>query len=794
MSLAAGTRLGAYDIVALLGAGGMGEVYRARDTKLNRDVAVKILPADLTHDGDVVRRFEQEALAASRLNHPNILTIYEAGESHGQHFIAAELVDGETLRSVLNRGRMTMPDALGVAVQVAAALSAAHAAGIVHRDIKPDNVMLRPDGYVKVLDFGIAKLLPQRVTNGDAVTITDPHAHTKAGVRVGTLPYMSPEQARGALVDARTDVWSLGCLLYEMLAGQRPFTGETTTDVLVAIVDKDPTPVSQLAPAVPPECDWIIAKMLRKNPQERYQSAGELLGDLRRLQQPGVASETRSPRRLLTVAAGVAALAMIGGAAWYLSPVTAEAHSLAILPLKSLSAGEDYLGLGIADAVIRKTSQAGGLIVRPTSAVRRYASGDTDTLAAARELGADAVLEGNVQRSGDQLRVSVNLLNARDGASIWADSFDLRMTDIFTIQDTVAQQVASHLRLKLDPAQQARMSRQLTRNPVAYEFYLKGMQAFDQRLSSTPALRASMIDLLTRATELDPDFALAHAGLARVYAMEAVFRRGQDDDPSIIERARQEIARAQALDPDLPETALARNQLLQSRFEGFQLAAALRVVRELNRLNPTIGYDELGYLYAHMGLDDQAEIALRKGLEIDPTSAFAQGLLLDVQDWGNARYDRWKEIHDRYLPNAPISPWYYLGTGRLDEAQRLLDKVSLTDLSAGFSNSAAKAVLTALQGDARSAEAMIPAIIKRHEVKEPYYHHDAFAIAAIYAINGKSGDAVRWLREAVATGFIPYPMFERSRLLDHIRSAPDFKQFMSEAKATVDGYRREFAR
>ena len=793
MTLTRGTRFGAYEIVAPIGAGGMGEVYRARDTKLNRDVAVKILPAEFTHDADVVRRFEQEALAASSLNHPNILTIYEAGESHGQRFIATELVDGETLRDVLNRtGRMTMTEALAIVTQVAAALSAAHAAGIVHRDIKPDNVMLRPDGYVKLLDFGIAKLLPQRVSNGDAVTMTDPHALTKAGALVGTVPYMSPEQARGALVDARTDVWSLGCLLYEMLAGRRPFTGETTTDILVAIVDRDPPPVSQLAPGVPDECNWIVAKMLRKNPQERYQAAGELLGDLRRLQQPGMGSETRSPFRFLTMAASVAAIAMIGGAAWYLSPATVEAHSLAVLPLKSLNAGDDYLGLGIADAVITRTSQAGGLIVRPTSAVRRYASSDTDALAAARELGADAVLEGNVQRAGDQLRVSVNLLRARDGASIWADSFDLRMTDIFTIQDTVAQQVASHLRLKLDPVQQARLSRQPTKNSLAYEFYLKGMQAFDQRIASTPTQQANMIDLLSRSIELDPGFAQAHAALARVYAMSAVFRPA--DDPSLITRAREEIARAQALDPDLPETALARNQLLQSRFEGFQLAAALRVVRELNRNNPTIGHDELGYLYAHMGLADQAESALLKGLELDPTSAFAEGLLLDIQDWGTARYDRWKEIHDRYRPNAPISPWYYLGTGRLDDAERLLDKINPSDTSAGFSNSAAKAVLTALRGDARSAEAAIPVIIKRHAVKDPYYHHDAFATAAIYAINGKSAEAVRWLREAVATGFIPYPMFERTRLLDRIRTSPDFTQFMSETKATVDGYRREFAR
>jgi tetratricopeptide (TPR) repeat protein len=356
----------------------------------------------------------------------------------------------------------------------------------------------------------------------------------------------------------------------------------------------------------------------------------------------------------------------------------------------------------------------------------------------------------------------------------------------------VAQQVASHLRFKLDPAQQARLARHGTTNALAYEYYLKGLQLFDQRLSMTDAQRANMIDLFTKAIELDPDFAQAHAQLGYVFAISAVFRHSSDD-AEVYRRARAGIERAEALAPELPEIALARFQLLASRFEGFQLATAVRVVLEAQKVDPSIGHAELGYLYGHMGLADEAEHALQRALDIDPTSAFSQGLLLDLYDWGSARYDKWLEVHQRYERSTPISPWYYLGTGRLDDAQRAIDGGAPSNAASGLVDSGAMAVLTALRGDARAAENVIPSFIARHPVKDPFYHHDAAVIAAIYAINGKSADAVKWLREAEAAGFAPYPMYERGRFFDRIRTSPDFVQFMAELKATVERYRREFS-
>jgi serine/threonine protein kinase len=804
-----GQTFGSYQILTKVGTGGMGEVYRARDTRLGRDVALKILADAYTQDQDRIRRFRQEAVAASALNHPGILTIHEAGDVDGCQFIATELVDGETLRQILNqRGRVPLNEALAIAVQVAAALAAAHKAGIVHRDIKPENVMVRPDGYVKVLDFGIAKLTQQPDGSPDTGQMTRTLSQTRDGAIVGTVPYMSPEQARGAAVDARSDIWSLGCLLYEMIGGRSPFAGPTTSDVLVGILDKQPAPLAAPPHNIPAECDWIIAKTLRKNADERYQKTEELLSDVRRLQEK-LTLESHQERALppprlsrpssRIFAAVLTALLIAGaiGAVWYWRPRPASssptaARSLAVLPLKSLDAGDDYLGLGIADAVIRRTSQTGGMIVRPTSAIQRYMAEDVDALTAARQLSTDVVLEGSVQRtSGDRLRVSVNLLRVADGVSLWADNFDLRTTDIFEIQDRVAREVASRLQLRIDPAQQARLGRRPTTNPQAYEYYLRGLHRLDQRMSFSVAEKAGAIDFFNRAIAADPEFALAHAQLALAYAVGAVFR--QPGAPETDERARAEIALAQALDPDLPEIALARAALLKSRFGGFRGDEAVRVLLTAQRIDANVGHADLTYNYAHLGLAELAERAGERALEIDPTSDYAKRQLIGSYEM-SAQWDKRRAAQLRFFPNEPIDAWALLTVGRLDDARRAVDLGLASDGFSEFTLVRVKALLDALQGDIRSAKAAIPSLLSRHPVKDPYYHHTAYFVACIYAAEANGAEAVKWLREAVATGFLVYPLFERDTLLDKIRKAPEFVQFMTELKATVDGYRREFER
>jgi TolB-like protein len=464
----------------------------------------------------------------------------------------------------------------------------------------------------------------------------------------------------------------------------------------------------------------------------------------------------RGPRQMplgiLSVVSGLLVLVVgaIGYGWWRQThiPSQPEIKSLAVLPLKSLDAGDNYLGLGIADAAIRRVSQTGRVIVRPTSAVRRYLTEDTDALTAAKQLGVDSVLEGSFQRADDRLRVSVNLLRCQDGASLWSDSFDLRTADIFTVQDTVAQQVASRLRLQLDASQQAQLTKRYTSNPIAYDFYLKGAYFFDQRLLNPAQMTDGAISFFKQAIDADPNFALAHAQLGYVYATRGVFL--DPTHPEWIERAKEEIDRAQALDPQLAETHLARFQLLYSQFEGYQGEAAVRELRLANQLNPNVGHNELAYMYNHLGLEDLAARALARGLEIDPTSTALKDttfLMYQVQ----SRYDDFAA--DRSVSrNRATQAWYLIGKGRLDDAQKVIDEWSATEPDEP-NRPPAKALLLAAKGDFRAAEAEIPNVLARHPVKDPLYHHATYDIACIYALEGKSAEAVKWLRESAVTGF-----------------------------------------
>jgi TolB-like protein/predicted Ser/Thr protein kinase len=834
-----GKQLGAYKISGLLGVGGMGEVYRAEDTRLGRTVAVKVLPAELAQDKDRLHRFVREARAASALSHANVAHIYDIGQSDGRHFIAMEYVEGQSLAQKTSGKPIELGEILDIGIQAADALGEAHEKGITHRDIKSANLMITPKGRVKVLDFGLAKMArPEGEAFGSDVSTS---LHTTEGRVMGTVGYMSPEQVLGKELDARTDLFSLGVVLFEMTTGRLPFSGNQAHEVMDRILHAQPEALARFNYEAPAELERIIRKCLEKDRERRYQLAREVRADLSRLKEESTTSTgtlvdkavakplagLRGPvevtaegdsragrerettterergtgwrelafgikRHKLGVVLSLLLLIASVAATVYFSSFGGRGQaikSLVVLPLKSLDAGENYVGLGIADAVIRRINQTGKLIVRPTSAVRRYLKEDTDALTAARQLNADAVLEGNVQRADDRLRVSVNLLRAGDGASLWADSFDMRMTDIFTIQDTVAQQVASRLRFQLDPSQQSRLT---TSNPVAYEFYLKGVYNLDQRMSSGHSQWKVTIDFFRKAIEADPNFALAHAQLAFAYAGMAVFVAPTESVWA--EQAREEINRAQALDPKLAETHLARQRLLFSRYEGFQGEAAVRELLLAQQLNPNVGHAELAYVYIHLGLEDLAARALERALEIDPTSQFAKGQTLVMYEL-SGKYDEWLGAHRRFNPDTPVPARYFLWKGRLAEAQKAIEIEEASprirvDKAAVLRD---RTLLFALNGDFRSAEAAIPSILSGHPVKDPFYHHAAYDIACIYALEGKSAEAVRWIREAAATGFRCYTLFERDAYLNRIRQAPEFIQFMAEMKAQHDRYRREFS-
>jgi len=831
-----GQKLAHYRLLSLLGEGGMGKVYLAEDTKLHRKVALKFLTHGFMKDQERLHRFEREARAASALNHPNILTIHEIGEVEGHRFIATEFIEGQTLRERL-RAPLEIDDALELAIQIASALAAAHRVNIVHRDIKPENIMIRrDDGLVKVLDFGLAKVsVPRAVATGsiDSEAETQMRANTAPGVVMGTVAYMSPEQARGDEVDERTDIWSLGVMLYEMVAGCSPFVAATSNEILSAILSKEPPPpLARYSRQVSERLEEIVEKALTKNRDERYQTSKDLLIDLKRLKQslelkvgiersassgrygapassgqssdvtsstPGgatptqpassaeyVVSQIKNHKRGVIAILGILLLAIATGAVIYgwrlkhpAALVRPEIKSLAVLPLKSLDAGDNYLGVGLADAVIRKISQTGQLTVRPTSAVLKYVKEDTDSLAAARQLNADAILEGTVQRSGDRLRVSVNLLRTSDGSSLWADSFDMTAADIFAIQDKVAQQVATRLQLRFDSEQQAGSNSKYPTNPIAYQFYIKGNFSLDERGEDSMPQMQTTIDFFKKAIEADPNYALAHAQLAFAYMWTALFI--QPAEPKWTELAREEIKRSQELGPKLAETHVAHALLLWSAPEGYQNEAAIRELLLAKQLNPNLSGADLPALYGHIGLEDEAARELQRALDIDPTSQTLKDLTIHLP-YLSGKADEWFSARQKLYPTAGPVPWYFLRKGRLDEARKAIDE-RLPRTPDNPDLLMEQALLFALRGDFHQAETRVPGNIAKIQPNYLSRHHSTYDAACIYALAGESGEAVKWLKETAATGFPNYPLFARDPYLDRIRTAPEFIQFVEGQKA-----------
>ena len=471
-------------------------------------------------------------------------------------------------------------------------------------------------------------------------------------------------------------------------------------------------------------------------------------------------------------------------------PAAGVPGALAVLPLKTLDAGDNYLALGVADAIIRRMSQTGTLTVRPTGAVRRYLNEDADALSAARQLNADVVLEGTLLRSGDRLRMSFNLLQASDGRSLWAESFDTDASDVFAIQDKVGQQVATSLELRLDPGQRERFATRYTPNPIAYEYYLKGLYSFDQRgfnLDGKPQHEAT-IALFKKSIEADPNYAAAHAQLAYAYAWMGIYVEEVAQD-GWLELAKEEIKRADELDPHLAETHIARHHVLLSASAGFQTEAAARELVLAKKLDPNVGGIDLAVAYNHLGLEDMFDKEKQRTLEIDPTSEFNK-MIFGFQFIFARRYDDWLAYRQKYFDGKPNVP-YLMGKGRLDEAQQQFDGMAAhgwdAETSPGY-----KGILLALRGDHRAAAAEIPILVSKLPYKNNSYHHATYDIACIYALGGKSAEAVKWLRETAATGFPSYPMFERDHFLDPIRQAPEFVQFMTEMKAQNERARQEF--
>ena len=659
MTIAAGTKLGRYEIRSQLGVGGMGEVYLAQDTKLDRKVALKILPADVAADRNRMSRFVQEAKAASALNHPNIITIHEIDETDSGHFIATEFIDGVTLRQSMKNAPMKLTEVLDAAIQTASALSAAHTAGIVHRDIKPENVMVRKDGIVKVLDFGLAKL-SERLPPDSVDTEAPTSLKTNPGTVIGTAVYMSPEQARGIEVDVRTDIFSLGVLIYEMVAGHLPFEGSNTNEILASILsDKEPSPLARYAREVPAELERIVSKALRKNRDERYQTIKDLVLDLKRLRQElefsaelersgaaGVFGVQRSSdkvseptatdrgparqniltsRRALIIAAPVALLivtALVYAMFFRRAsvPVASDVKSLAVLPFKNVGsdAQDDYLSDGIADELITKLTKLKTIRVVSLSVAMRFKGSAKDAVQIGRELGVDAVLDGSVRKAGDHFRVNVHLINVKDGFEIWADDgFESNIQNLLDAERQLAEAVAVKLKGELTPQDRTLVARNNTANADAYELLLRGKEHLRKDERETAR------QMFERAIQLDPNFADAYAWLA--FALGKQFQQGEGERRDL-DAAFINANKALAIDPN---SVVARRVLITFYRHVSKAEEGLKQAKLALAIDPN-DYDTIAgaaWAYFEVGMVDRSIQFYQKAIAMDPNDSFVRARL-----------------------------------------------------------------------------------------------------------------------------------------------------------------------
>ena len=608
MSLAAGFRLGPYEILQLIGAGGMGEVYKAIDSHLGREVALKVLPTDLVSDAsrpglsdDRRARFEQEARAVASLNHPHIVTLYSLEEIGTTVFITMELVEGETVAAMIARARMPLPGVLRIASAVADAVGYAHDHGILHRDLKPANLMVARDSRLKVLDFGLAKLREVRQGDTEALPATRTHLGplTDRRVVLGTPEYMSPEQAEGGPVDERSDIFSLGVILYELATGERPFTGRSPLSVISSLLRDIPRPITELDPSAPASLATIVQRCLAKAPGQRYRSARALRDDLDALRQQAEAQPTPVPTSIP-------------------APATPARRSVAVLPFVSLSSDpeNEFFADGITEDVIAQLSKMRALKVISRTSVMRFKGRDEGLRQIAATLGVATVVEGSVRRAGSRVRIVAELIDAETDAHLWVETYDRHLTDVFEIQSDVALRIAEGLKAELSPAERARIEQPVVVGLEAYQLYLKGRQSV---VRYTEAGIREGLDYLERALALEPSYAAAHQQTAFAFLVQALGHGAGVVRPrEACARAKTAVVRALELDP-LSGDAHGTLGALKFMFD-FDWAGAEQSLKQGLDLNPGSAstLDMFGLMLTAQRRYDEALVVQRRGRELDP--------------------------------------------------------------------------------------------------------------------------------------------------------------------------------
>lgn len=657
-----------YRIIRPLAEGGMGEVYLAEDLRLGRQVALKRLPAHFTLDAERVRRLGQEARAASALNHPNIVTIYEVGHSDSQHFIATEFIVGQTLRKHMSDSPMKLDEVLDISIQIVSALETAHAAGIVHRDIKPENLMIRPDGYVKVLDFGLAKLVQKDRQPFIGLEDAETRHQTAKGMILGTVNYMSPEQAKGERVDERTDVFSFGAVAYEMVAGKAPFAADSMSETLANLIKAEPQPLS-----APDRLRRIIEKALRKTKAERYQTMSELLKDLKDLRANLTAEESagRPPlvngetatvlmqatnpdleRRtaetqyslsqsiarnkpvvafaLVAVILGAAALGYYfvrsrRGASTVVDSA-ASIRSIAVMPFTNATGNPDaeYLSDGVSESLINNLSQLPGIKVSARNSSFKYKGKDADPQEVAQALGVEAIMTGRIAQRGDDLLISVELVDARDKTHVWGEQYNRKAADLLAVQSEISNEIARKLRLRLTNAEQQQLTQVRAVNPEAFDLYLKG-RALWVKGGDENAKKA--IEYYQQAITVDPGYALVYAQLADLYS--GLITNDVVPQKEFGPKAEAAALKAVELDDNLAEAHLA---LAGRKIDGWDWAAAEREIKRALELNPNLvpAHNLYGVYHMIHGRRVEAVAEMSRVRELDPLSMSASQARVNV--------------------------------------------------------------------------------------------------------------------------------------------------------------------